>query len=105
MPTAPLALCLEPGCPVRVPSGRCRRHAARSPRDHYGTPRRLRGYGPAYERARSQLLGLPCALRLPGCTGVATTADHGPFGLRPACAHCNYADGARKANAARRSLP
>ncbi|MFM2078875.1 MAG: hypothetical protein RJA49_2765 [Actinomycetota bacterium] len=48
--------------------------------------------------------GRTCALRLPGCTGYADTADHvvpvslggvsGDEGnLRPACRHCNSAAG------------
>jgi hypothetical protein len=36
----------------------------------------LGAYGRSYRRARADLIGLPCALRLPGCTGVATAADH-----------------------------
>jgi hypothetical protein len=36
-------------------------------------------------------------MRLPGCTGTATTAQHTDDGrLVPACAHCNFADGARR---------
>ena len=56
-----------------------------------------RGYGAAYQRARLGVLGLPCALRLDGCTGISDTAQHTDDGqLVPACAHCNYADGARR---------
>lgn len=95
-PTAPLAICLVPGCRARVPRGFCARHARTSSRNHGGLSRQARGYDRAYERARKALLGLPCVLRLPGCTGIATTADHGPAGLRPACARCNFADGARR---------
>jgi len=33
-------------------------------------------YGdPSYRSARAAQLGQPCALRLPGCTGVLGTAD------------------------------
>lgn len=49
--------------------------------------------------------GTRCWLQLPGCTGVATTADHvvpqsrgGSHelaNLRPACSHCNSARGNR----------
>ena len=57
----------------------------------------------AYRRRRRAVLGLPCALRLPGCTVVATTADHvvpvsrggRDSPLRPACAQCNSARGDR----------
>jgi 5-methylcytosine-specific restriction endonuclease McrA len=45
-----------------------------------------------------------CRLRLPGCTGLSTTADHivpvslggeryDRANLRGACAHCNYSRG------------
>ena len=97
MPSAPLALCLEPGCRMRVRRGRCARHARLSSRNHHGLSREARGYDRAYQHERRELLGLPCALKLSGCTGIGTTADHGPRGLRPACAHCNSADGAARA--------
>lgn len=101
MPTAPLAVCLLPGCRARVSRGRCPLHARLSGRNHHGVPRQARGYDRTYERDRRALLGLRCALALPGCTGIATTADHGPAGLRPACAHCNFADGAARSRAVR----
>ena len=85
----------------RVPCGRpttgsrCPQHLAELERLR-GSPTR-RGLGRAYQRRRAPLIGLPCALRLPGCTGWAGTADHvvprvlggadGP--LRPACKTCN----------------
>jgi hypothetical protein len=97
MPTAPLDVCRQPGCWARVPSGYCAAHEPLSSRNHGGRSRQARGYDRDYERERRALLGLPCALQLQGCTGIATTADHGPAGLRPACSHCNYADGARRA--------
>ena len=65
-----------------------------------------RGYDRAYQKARRAILQngggeVGCALRLPGCTGLATTVDHviplvhggkdGP--LVPACAHCNSVKG------------
>ncbi|MCV7221535.1 HNH endonuclease [Mycolicibacterium elephantis] len=44
-------------------------------------------------------------MRLPGCTGQASTWDHvvpvskggghGRLNVRPACAHCNYSRGNR----------
>lgn len=102
MPTAPLRVCAVPGCGARQDATRCRRHERVSSRNHRGIPLARRGYDRAYRQARAALLGQPCALRLPGCTGVATTADHvipvsrggaaGP--LRAACAHCNSARGA-----------
>src|SRR5690349_20994562 len=71
----------------------------RTRRNHYGLSPTQRGYDYAYQKRRAKLLGLPCALRLNGCTGISTTAQHNDDGtLSPACAHCNYADGARRAN-------
>jgi hypothetical protein len=45
------------------------------------------------------MAGRPCALRLPGCTGVSTSADYtrpGDFTSQrqPACLHCQRAQGA-----------
>lgn len=64
---------------------------------------RDRAYAGTYEHDRKAVIGRPCALHLPGCTGVADTADHlipvsqggagGP--LVPACKHCNSARGNR----------
>jgi 5-methylcytosine-specific restriction endonuclease McrA len=64
----------------------------------------------AWQRLRLQVLREEprCWLRLPGCTGASTTADHViPVSERPdlalvrsnvrgACAHCNYSRGARE---------
>ena len=87
-----LTTCLDCGTPSR--GSRCGVHAAE--RRAYKNA----VYGdPSYRSARAAMLGRPCALRLPGCTGVADTADHvvpvsrgGAGGaLRPACLHCNSA--------------
>jgi len=97
MPTAPLRRCAEPGCRAFGMASRCPRHDRRN---HPGVSRQARGYGTAYGRAREALIGQPCAMGLSGCTGRATTAQHTDDGrLMPACAHCNYADGARRARA------
>jgi hypothetical protein len=85
-----LTTCLDCGTPSR--GSRCLDHTAAR------TAFKNAVYGdPSYRSARAALLGRPCELRLPGCTGVADTADHvvpvsrggagGP--LRPACLHCN----------------
>lgn len=82
------------GCPV----------PGTAARNHHGRSAAERGYGQAYRKARAALLAdrPRCAMRLTGCTGMATTAQHTGRGatgaLVPACAHCNYADGARRAN-------
>jgi len=102
MPWAPLRRCLEPGCTARQHGARCAQHDRVSPRNHRGAPPSARGYDAGYRRRRAALLGAPCAMRLRGCTGTATTAQHTDAGdLVPACAHCNFADGARRAHAAR----
>jgi len=98
MPWAPLRTCIEPGCKGRQSALRCTRHDRRN---HGGVSRQARGYDRAYERERALLLGRPCALRLAGCTGTAKTAQHTDDDrLVPACGHCNYADGARRARLA-----
>lgn len=71
-------------------------------------------YGhPAWRQARAQTLerdGYECQLRLKGCTGKATQADHiipvaeggPPFelaNLRAACEHCNTSRGAARVHA------
>jgi hypothetical protein len=75
----------------------------------------LRPYNdPDYRRAAAWLKAnpdTPCTLRLPGCTGLATTIDHQPAitehahvrgaqccTLRPACHHCNSSHGATLGN-------
>ncbi len=87
-----LTTCLDCGTPSR--GSRCGVHAAER-RAHKNAV-----YGePSYRSVRAAMLGQPCALRLPGCTGVADTADHvvplsrggARGGLRPACLHCNSA--------------
>ena len=101
MPTSPLTVCAQPGCPLRVPRGYCATHARTSSRNHRGVPPAARGYDATYRRARAALLGQPCALRLAGCTGIADSADHYAGGLRPSCRHCNFADGQRRMVASR----
>ena len=97
MPSAPLRRCRSAGCQRRQAEAWCPAHVHLSPRRHYGRTRREQGYDAAYERARQSLLGRPCEMRLEGCTAIATTAQHTDEGsLIPACAHCNYADGARR---------
>jgi len=99
MPWAPLRRCATAGCPSRQMGPRCSIHERTSSRNHYGRSRQARGYDRPYEVARASLVGQPCAMRLPGCTGVATTAQHTDDGrLLPACAHCNFRDGARRAH-------
>lgn len=71
-----------------------RRRSARK-NEVYATPR--------HRAAKRALYGLPCELRLPGCTGVADTVEHvipvsvggGRGPLKPACKHCNSTRGAR----------
>ena len=101
MPFAPPRRCSGPGCTERQTAARCLDHARTSSRNHRGLSRQARGYDAAYGRRRAALLGLPCVLLLAGCTGIATTAQHTDAGdLVPACAHCNYADGAGRGRSA-----
>ena len=60
-------------------------------------PSPIERYGLGYQKRHRAVYGQPCALRLPGCTGMADSADHvlptsrggrdGP--LVPACMACN----------------
>jgi hypothetical protein len=97
-------VCGRPGCPNLAP---CRAHDARrdprSTRNHRGVRRQERGLGAAHVRARREVLGTPCVLRLPGCTGVSTTLEHrvprsrgGTLedGYAGACAPCQRRQGA-----------
>lgn len=93
--------CLERECHELTPRTRCAPHTRTSSRNHGGIPRQQRGYDAEYDAQRATLIGLPCAMRLPGCTGISTTAQHEGEALIPACGHCNYADGARRARSAR----
>jgi len=90
----PLRTCLD--CGALTPRSRCPDCERTSTRNHRGVGRQARGYGREYEHIRADLVGRPCVMGLPGCTGVATTAQHQDGVLVPACAHCNYADGARR---------
>lgn len=97
----PAQTCAESGCKRRQPAYRCPEHERRSPRNHGGETGRYDG---EYQRNRLLVLerdGYACRLRLEGCTGFASTADHviprsrggthAVGNLRAACGHCNYA--------------
>lgn len=105
---APLRTCHWPGCHRRQDALYCGLHSRFSSRNHHGIPRRARGLGPDYVLAKVIVIardGGRCQLRLPGCTVVATSADHivprsrggtnDLTNLRAACRHCNSARGAR----------
>ncbi len=94
-----LKVCPTPGCPNLTSGGPCSSCAPRSARNHRGVSRQARGYDPGYEATRRGFQGQQCELRLPGCTGAATSADHYEHGLRPACKHCQDAQGAALARA------
>jgi hypothetical protein len=105
LPTAPLRPCIDCGAAPGTRRGRCVVCDRRSPRNHRGVARSLRGHGAPYDRIARALRGQPCALRLPGCTGTATGADLivprrlgglAVWGnVRPACAHCQSVQGGR----------
>lgn len=95
MPRRPPSRCTWPRCPHRTP---CPTHGR-------STSSTARGYGHAYQQARTDLLASnpPCAY----CGAPATTADHVPplsafptpaqwrGRLVPACGPCNYSRGNR----------
>ena len=102
-----VGVCNEPGCPFLTTGAKCERHERTSSRNHYGVSRHARGLDAEYLRMREIVLAEEpiCQLRFPGCTTIATTADHilprvhgGPTvlgNLRASCAHCNMSRGAR----------
>ncbi len=77
MVTRPLRPCTSPGCPNKVPAGRCERHH-RHHRNQGLTWTQL--YGPEWPRARLDYLEANpvCVL----CGRMADTADHYPIGIR-----------------------
>ena len=106
MPWARSARCLRRGCDRRHSGPYCADHIRQSPRNHDGVARQARGLGAEFELAKRLVIerdGGRCRMRLPGCTGVATTADHivprshggtaDPSNLRASCGHCNSARG------------
>lgn len=105
MPRAPLPRCSTPGCRAKGDRrGRCALHERLSSRNHGGRARQARGLGAAHERARREVVGSPCGLRLEGCTGIATTLEHVlprsqggtlAHGYIGACAHCQCVQGAQ----------
>jgi hypothetical protein len=84
--------CIEPGCTELTGHTRCPFHERAYRAAYHGD----------YPKRREAVLGGPCTLRLPGCTGIANTADHitpvafggGAGPLRGACLHCNSSRGA-----------
>lgn len=79
-----------------------------STRNHRGVPRQARGHGAEYDRQVRAFReeGRECELRLPGCTGTATSGDYTVPGdwsspLQPACTHCQNVQGAQLARAVR----
>jgi hypothetical protein len=109
---ATLRVCPQPGCPSLTTGGYCRTHAATSTRNHRGIPRQARGLGAEHDRNRRAIAAAPprrCELRLPGCTGIATSPQHrlprsrggtnDPVNVGAACGHCQNAEGAALARA------
>ena len=77
MPTAPLVLCAERGCSVRVPRGRCSEHAKQF-EGRRGT-RHERGYDQAWVKLRNWFIkqSVLCAhCRLKGLRVLAAEVDH-----------------------------
>ena len=99
--------CLD--CGVLIRSGsRCKRH--QKAHEEQRRPSSAERCGPGWAAVAKQVLWrdrYECQLRLPGCTRVATTADHviarsqggtnDLENLQAACARCNSAKGAKAA--------
>jgi 5-methylcytosine-specific restriction protein A len=77
MPHAPLRGCTAPGCPNKVPGGRCERHRLHHKRQRLTW---TQVYGPDWPDIRLDYLERHpvCAL----CPRQATTPDHYPVGIR-----------------------
>lgn len=102
-----IRLCVVPGCGELTTSARCNGHMRKQDAQRGSTYER--GYDADWRRVRVIVLGRDdyrCQLRLTGCTGLATTADHiVPLSaggerldlrnLQAACSHCNTAKGGR----------
>lgn len=84
-------------CPIAV----ARREQRRGTRDE-------RGYGSEWQARSKRIIardGGQCQLRLPGCTGIATTTDHviakvnggtdDDYNLQGSCRSCNSSKGTR----------
>ena len=106
MAWAPVRRCGRPGCTRRQLGAYCSDHARLTSRNHRGVARQERGLDAEFERAKRFVIerdGGGCRLRLPGCTVIATTADHiiprwrggrtRLDNLRASCNHCNSARG------------
>lgn len=79
-----LKVCATPGCPQLTPDSRCTTCRTNADRERGSST--ARGYGHKHRTlfrpkvlANAQYL---CVLRGPGCTGVATVADHYPMSRR-----------------------
>jgi 5-methylcytosine-specific restriction endonuclease McrA len=95
--------CGEAFKPTGAQKSRCPACSHAREKDRKRPEYRQGAYGGTYQHDRKAVLGLPCAIRGPHCTGIADTADHlrpvsqggagGP--LVPACKACNSGRGAR----------
>lgn len=95
--------CAEPRCPNLTHRTRCEHHEHL----HQQARNAARGdrYGKQYRRDRAALLADQprCYWQYDCCTHIATTADHTPHGLVPACGPCNYRRGGIASGKARRA--
>jgi len=81
MPYSPARPCTQgTRCPHLVSTTTpCPTHGARTPWQRTSTYTQPVGSGYAWQRLRQQIIqrdGGRCRLQLPGCTAIATTADH-----------------------------
>ncbi len=88
MPTAPLQLCVVPGCPELVAYGRCATHRAdtRRAEDARRPSAARRGYGHAWRGIRADYL-----TDHPLCEGAAHRGA--PLWARPAATDVDHRDG------------
>ena len=79
-----LKVCSTPRCPNLTPGGRC--DTCQAEADQKRGSASKRGYGHKHRTLfRPRVLAAAnylCELRLPGCTSIATVADHHPLSRR-----------------------
>ena len=111
MTVAHLRYCSVPGCPARVPRGRCALHDRRTPSrgwqgQHGQTPNRIRG--PRLQALREQLFAREPFCRLcPEPKRLADIRDHiiplaeggteNPENIQPLCTECSLAKSQQEA--------
>jgi 5-methylcytosine-specific restriction protein A len=88
MPTSPLSLCIEPGCPELVPSGRCPTHLQQYRQE--AEQRRPKRHGRAYD-GRWRMFAKDYLSRHRECESESCLAV--PWWARPTATQVDHRDG------------